>query len=345
MKKVEESKTQEVANKSLDSAFVFTTQQDLDAIGDIVKLTSLIPKNHMTLLYSPGGKGKSSLVASQIKKLLEDHKNELVYLFDFDQAIIRNRDMLNSLLKLEGFRNVPVSNNTLANTVVNTLEAQETLENKVIVIDALQGMFARFNLDINKAKDAGKIMNMLKSFRDKGATVIVIHHSNKITVEGTASFRGSAVIQDSVDNLFEIQQISRTETELTLRVVMEHKYSFLTDNPEPIFKLDKQLGYEILDKLPSEQGEVGLPRGIEKRSIPYCLDVIRENSGKTTGIVEEALKDTLGVGKNKIKAFILYLKETGIVQAVKLTGNNRFSLEVLEIDDVNDPFDINKEYV
>ncbi|MEA3387596.1 MAG: AAA family ATPase, partial [Patescibacteria group bacterium] len=263
----------DVSTTKLLGLFELTSMQQLIDIGDIEMLTNIIPKGMLTLMYAGGGVGKSTIVASQIKEALSKSEDLEVLLLDFDQALVRNRNTLMELVDLPRFGNTSISNQDHAENIIETIKALPSLENTVIVVDALQGMFDRFNRDINKAVDAGFIMDILKLYRDKGATVIIVHHSNKIDKDGFATFRGSAVIKDSVDNLYEVKGVDRDSEYLTLKVCMEdHKYSFLIDDPNPIYKIDRKLSYTVVE--PSKETEKEkLPKGVTGEHILECLNI------------------------------------------------------------------------
>lgn len=319
----------DVGTRLLD-LFELTSMQQLIDIGDVEMLTDIIPKGFLSLLYAGGGVGKSTIVATQIKQILTQRDDQEVLLLDFDQAIVRNRNTLMELVDLPHFGNVAISTKPQADGIMKILKERVSLEDVVIVVDALQGMFDRFNLDINKATDAGAMMDVLKAFRDKGATVIVVHHSNKIDIAtGTAAFRGSAVIKDSVDNLYEVIGVERDSEYLTLKVCMEHKYSFLIDNPNPIYKIDRKLNYVTVDES-SIKVEVKLPRGVSQTQIEEAVSIISEHSGKATLAIETIIKEYLGRSITKAKEVVKYLKEVERIQATKIKSDgNKYTLEVL----------------
>jgi len=315
----------DVGTKLLD-LFELTSMQQLIDIGDVEMLTSIIPKGMLSLLYSGGGVGKSTIVGSQVKEILTTRSDQEVLLLDFDQAIVRNRNTLMELVDLPDFGNVAISTKPQAEKILKILKERSSLENVIVIIDALQGMFDRFNLDINKATDAGNIMDTLKSFRDRGATVVIVHHSNKVDKDGFASFRGSAVIKDSVDNLYEIMGVSRDMKYLTLKVCMGHKYSFLVENPNPIYKIDRKLNYTIIEESDIEV-EVKLPTGVVQTQIDEILTIIADNQGEATLVIETAIKDYLGKSITKAKEVVKYLRTKEIVEAVKVRDTrNKYTL-------------------
>jgi uncharacterized protein (DUF849 family) len=76
----------------------------------------------------------------------------------------------------------------------------KALKGKVFVLDSLRN-FADIGMD-NKVQ---RVMEALMNLREAGATVIVLHHSNK---DGK-NYQGSNHIRNSIDNMY---QLSRVET-------------------------------------------------------------------------------------------------------------------------------------
>ncbi len=319
------------ADGSFLNNFKLSSLSSLQEIGDIEMLTDIIPRNNLTLLYAQGGGGKTTLIGALIKEILENKPEMDVLLLDYDQAKIRNRDLLMTLLSHESnnFGLVDVSTLDESNKTLSILDTMKDLSNKVIVIDALQGIFARYSKDINKAVDASQIMNKFKAFRDKGATVIIIHHSNKVDKLGFATFRGSAVIIDSVDNLYEVQKVDRTKTELTLKILMDHKYSFLPTIINPTYKIDRDLNYTTTTIVPQVE-EIRLPKGVPEDMIPLIINIVQENKNESKIIIETRIREKLNLSYDKVKRTILFLEGQEIVEIHKVDGTkNKKTISIL----------------
>jgi len=225
--------------------------------------------------------------------------------FDYDNALYRNKNLAETLLTNHSnrFQWIQVSDKNVVNDT-NTKLMSADLSNTIIVVDALQGLFNRTGMNINDATDAGRITDMLRNYADKGATVIMIHHSNKQDKDGWSTFRGSAVIQDSVDNLFQLAQQSRTEDELTVAIDISAKFSFLVkDASVKNYTIDLNLDY-ITDSIDIKPE---LPKGISEEMISNAIEIVEENTCNSLAEAETRLMTESTVGKNKAKKIYQYL--------------------------------------
>jgi len=285
--------------------FSGVTLEQIEAIGEIEMLTEIIPKNMITCIHSVGGQGKSTLIGAMVNKALNNDKTLNTLWFDYDNALYRNKNLAETLLTNHSnrFQWIQVSDKNVVNDT-NTKLMSADLSNTIIVVDALQGLFNRTGMNINDATDAGRITDMLRNYADKGATVIMIHHSNKQDKDGWSTFRGSAVIQDSVDNLFQLAQQSRTEDELTVAIDISAKFSFLVkDASVKNYTIDLNLDY-ITDSIDIKPE---LPKGISEEMISNAIEIVEENTCNSLAEAETRLMTESTVGKNKAKKIYQYL--------------------------------------
>ena len=316
---------------------IILTPNSLQAIGDIEMFTEIIPKGMITCIHAASGVGKSTLVATQIKKILVDNQDlEVIYL-DYDQAKVRNRQMLLTLLDNFGsrFKPIDIRNQEIEDKAKSILSSLTDLSKYVIVIDALQGMFNRAEKDINKASDASKIMEAIKVYQNKGATVIIVHHSNKVNNQGITSFRGSMVIQDSVDNLFCLYKLTRGGNVLKAKLDIDIKRSFETDEVELDYSMTRDLDYSI-NRVETASHKVKLPKTMTQEQLDYVKCVIHSLPTSTLLVVEKHLSKIMKVGLGKVKTMLKYLVEVNVVTKESIEGSKSnqkcYSLTDVDID-------------
>lgn len=288
----------------------------LESLGDIEMLTNLVPDGMLTCIHSVGGQGKSTLIAAHVDTILKSNNSikEAIWL-DYDAAVRRNTTLFKTLLTehKENIKVVPVYTENSMNKL-DTYLSKKDLHSTVIVVDALQGMCNRMSADINKATDMGTVMDKLRGYCDNGATVIVIHHSNKQDKEGWSNFRGSAVIQDSVDNLYQLRQVKRTNNKLTVEVDISPKFSFSLDESGDIIKeytIAKDLSYNGSYK----------PCKWTDNQIQLAKAIVTNSEMTSLLKAEIEVKSKLKFGLNKTKELIKYMLETKIIDKVKVDTN------------------------
>ena len=177
-------------------------------------LPEFLAKRLITLIYADGGNGKSWFGFSLAKYCASIGQN-LIYLdFDNPLSVLKERNINNLLVS-------PYSNLHYIQRSKCELQPQELLaqlssqavskayENCVFVIDSLRNF-----TNVNNDAQAMDTMTQLMNLREAGATILILHHSNK---DGK-NYQGSNNIRNSIDNMYQLQQLDSETGELRLHL-------------------------------------------------------------------------------------------------------------------------------
>lgn len=173
-------------------------------------LDSFIAKRIITLIYSPGGSGKSFLAAGIAKHADTQGMNVLYLDFDNSKDALESRGIPQKLIQPCPRVHYELSGSSQCNEVelLDNLEAvahNNRFENTLIILDTL-GEFVDVTSD-NKAQQG---FRKLKRLRDAGATVILLHHTTK----SGSNYSGSNVIRGSVDNMYRLEKLESPQDEI-----------------------------------------------------------------------------------------------------------------------------------
>ncbi|MFH0775350.1 MAG: AAA family ATPase [bacterium] len=175
----------------------------------------LIPKNSITLLFGRGGIGKTWLTLQMGCAIAKGESfcglstNQTpVYFVDFENPleVLKERG-----LKIGKAENFYVWHNRSSAEPPPRLDTSEwirygELPPGLFIIDTLR---ASQSADENSSKDMAVVMQRLKMLRDKGFTVLLLHHCPK----GNESiFKGSTAILDLADHILGLEAIKDAET-------------------------------------------------------------------------------------------------------------------------------------
>jgi hypothetical protein len=150
-----------------------------------------LAKAAITLIYAPSGIGKSYLAQSLVK-FLAPHMKTAVYI-DYENRV--------SALKKRGvdkIENLYYLHRTTLKTsryqIVASMAALGDYEDALIVLDGAK----HFVADIESDRQVREMMNALMDMRDRGATILIVHHTNK----SGGNYQGSKELIDGCDNAF-----------------------------------------------------------------------------------------------------------------------------------------------
>jgi hypothetical protein len=177
-------------------------EQDFNDQTEYV-IPGFLAKNMITMIYADGGNGKSWLglgLAGYCAAL-----NMPVIYLDFDNPLTVLRDRGVNQKLVARYPNLQyIQRSKWQGSAFDMLEKLSILatggafKGMVIVLDSLRN-FA----DINNDTKIMVVMNMLMNIREAGATIIVLHHSNK---DGK-NYQGSNNIRNSVDNMYMLKKL------------------------------------------------------------------------------------------------------------------------------------------
>jgi hypothetical protein len=166
-------------------------------------LPGFLAKNMITMIYADGGNGKSWL-ALGLAQYCASLYMPVIYLdFDNPLTVLRDRGVNEKLVaKFPNLQYVQRSKSELSPfdllTALSSRATANAFEGRVFIIDSLRNFG-----DVNNDAKIMLVMDMLMNIREAGATIVVLHHSNK---DGR-NYQGSNNIRNSVDNMFRLKKL------------------------------------------------------------------------------------------------------------------------------------------
>jgi archaellum biogenesis ATPase FlaH len=172
----------------------------------------LIPQRSVTILHGRGGIGKTWLslqLADAVSKgtnfmNLQTRKATVVYV-DFENSL----DVLHERVHEINASKVyfwHLSNKEIAPPKLdkeNWTEYKNLPQGSLLIFDTLR---ASQNTDENSSKDMAFILNRLKELREKGFTIIMLHHTPK---GREMTYKGSTAILDLADHVLSLNRVKR----------------------------------------------------------------------------------------------------------------------------------------
>lgn len=165
-------------------------------------MDNFLVKNEITMISARPGTGKSLLSVALSNMLLIYKTIDQVFYIDGDNSISTLRDRnIHHLKKQHGnkFRYfVGLSKNELWQ-IIHTLKKMD-LTNFLIVFDSIKNFIAG---DRDKNKDVSPVMEILRTLRNNGATVVFLHHQNK---NFESDYAGSSAFEEDTSNAFTLKR-------------------------------------------------------------------------------------------------------------------------------------------
>ncbi len=268
----------------LSSLYKWNDIIDLEVTTEYL-LEGIIPKGSITMIYAPGGMGKSSLLL-QIGYAIAEGKSfgnlstikTPVYYVDFENPLSFLKERVSYIGFSENIFVWHLSNDPPPPKLDNdNWEMYKSLPPGLIIFDTLRAAHA---LNENESKDMSLIMSNFKELRERGFTVVFLAHTPK---ENEQTYKGSTALLDLADHVVSLERTKR-RTKLT---------EFDTNG-------DYRLGTRM--KTRYEPYEVFLKFKKEKKG----FEMIEDENFKNTRVVIEILKNqgnpiNQGELKRKIK--------------------------------------------
>lgn len=181
---------------------------DFDEIENVkfeYLMDNFLVKNEITMISARPGTGKS-LLSVAVSNMLLIHKTiEQVFYIDGDnsKSTLRDRN-IHYLKKQHGnkFRYfVGLGKNELWQ-IINTLKKMD-LTNYLVAFDSIKNFIAG---DRDKNKDVSPVMEILRTLRNNGATVLFLHHQNKKQKDFESDYAGSSAFEEDTSNAFTLKR-------------------------------------------------------------------------------------------------------------------------------------------
>lgn len=213
----------------MDNIFEFLKNSSLskDSFNERVEflMDDFLVKELITLFYADGGTGKSYAAFAIAKKLC--NMGQRVFFIDYDNPV--------SVLKQRGIDKILIdkfSNLSYIQRSCVTLSGYELIlkleegavgksyKDCVFILDSLRD-FA----DVYNDNKINRLFEALKNLREAGATIIILHHSNK---DGK-NYQGSNHIRNSIDSMYHLIRRPSSENELNFLFEVQKERAGIKD--------------------------------------------------------------------------------------------------------------------
>lgn len=175
----------------------------IDSIKSEYLFDNFLVVNEITMISARPAEGKSLLTVALCNMLLQNDKIEQVFYLDGDNSAATLKDRNIHHLKQQHnnrFRYFCGLQKIELQKIIQTL-LKIDLSNCLIVFDSIKNFITG---DRDKNKDVSKVMDALKALRNKGATVIFLHHNNKKQKDFESDFAGSSAFAEDTSNAFKL---------------------------------------------------------------------------------------------------------------------------------------------
>lgn len=175
---------------------------------------NFIVKNEVTMFAAPPASGKSLMAVAFSNYYLLNNGDSTVLYFDADNGIttIKNRNIHVLKQKFQKrLRYIHESGASKMEMKMLIKKLQQTnLSNVLIVFDSIKNFISG---DRDKNKDVSVVMEILKSLRRQGATVIFLHHTNKPQKDiEELTYAGSSAWEEDTANAFMLKKNEHRNT-------------------------------------------------------------------------------------------------------------------------------------
>jgi archaellum biogenesis ATPase FlaH len=182
-------------------------EEDLNVKVDFL-IEDFLPRGTIVQFYSKPNQGKSLFSLSVSLSLAS--KNMRVVYFDFDNSLIALKkrsltDILSSYQNIYYIHRSKISEmgvSTLREFVTflkNLAKSEVDLSDFIFVFDSAKN----FIVDVNSNKDVSLFFNVMKGLRDRGATVLIPHHTNR-----AGAFKGASAFLEDADLVYRFRRNS-----------------------------------------------------------------------------------------------------------------------------------------
>ena len=271
---------------------------------------NFIIKNDITMIVSRPGIGKSIISVALCNMLLRDGKIKRVFYLDADNSstTIKSRNIESIKDKYKNQLNYFIELSDLNfYTIINQLKNKD-LSDILIVFDSIKNFI---NGDRNSHKDVNDLMKKLKELRNNSATVIFLHHQNKLNKDFNSAFAGSSAFMEDISLAYELKKNNDKQTyifhPLKDRNNISSRIAFKYKNDNTLTEVD--YNYAVETKEDSEIKEL-------------IISFIKNHKDKP--IYSEILKHIVDYGYNKDRVNKIIQNGKNVCWKVtQLTQNNK----------------------
>lgn len=315
--------------KNIDEKFekiISSFDLDLNKIKDekiYYLYDNFIIKNDITMIVSRPGIGKSLISLALCNILLRDEKIKRVFYLDADNSrtTIKSRNIEQIKDKYKNQLNyfIELSDSNFS-TIINLLKTKD-LSDMLIVLDSIKNFVIG---DRNNHKDVTDLMKILKELRNNNATVIFLHHQNKLNKDFNPSFAGSSAFMEDISLAYELKRNDDKQTyifhPLKDRNNISSRIAFQYNNDNTLTKVDYHYAIETNEDADIKELIISFIKNHEDKPIYTEIMKCLEKSGYNKDKVNKIIQD----GKDKYW------------MAIRLKQNNKLVFQLMDSKDKQD---------
>lgn len=192
----------------------------------IALVEDFIYTNSVTLIYSPPKQGKSWLAYGLAQKISQSEEIKEIYYLDMDNSFstMKERGFDKTLFEIDGL--MCLTKATIQLSPLDKLKEiasyakKEAFDNVLFVVDTIKDF-----IDFDNKTQAKLFMNLIVEIRDAGATIIILHHSNK----NEKGISGNQAFINSSDNIYSLKQTNKEDSKLFFSLSVTHARGIVSD--------------------------------------------------------------------------------------------------------------------
>ena len=283
-----------------------------------------IVKNDIIMFVARPGVGKSLMALALCNMLLDAGKIERIFYLDGDNSHItiksRNIEFLKNKFgnKLNYF--IELSNSDMYR-IIKELKKKD-LTDFLIVFDSIKNFILG---DRNCHKDVTELMNILKELRNNGASIVFLHHQNKLSKDFNSAFAGSSAFMEDISLAYELKKNENKQTYIFIplkdRNNISNSVAFVYNQDNTITQVDLDYALETKEEL--EIRELIINFIINEEDKPIYSDILKHLTN--VGFNKDKVNKIIQNGKNK------YWKATRLTKE-----NNKLIFELMDSEDNQD---------
>ncbi|MFY9100103.1 AAA family ATPase [Aliarcobacter cryaerophilus] len=283
-----------------------------------------IIKNDIIMFVARPGVGKSLMALALCNMLLDAKTVKRVFYLDGDNSHItiksRNIDLVKD--KFGNRLNYFIELSDLDLYRIITELKKKDLADFLIIFDSIKNFIIG---DRNSHKDVTDMMNILKELRKNGATIIFLHHQNKLNKDFNSAFAGSSAFMEDIALAFKLEKNEDKQTyiftPLKDRNNISNYIAFTYNQDNTLSKVDIDYAMETKEELEIRELIINFIRNEEDK--PIYSDILKHLTN--VGFNKDKVNKIIQNGKNK------YWKATRLTKE-----NNKLIFELMDSEDNQD---------
>ena len=289
-------------------------------------IDKFIVQNEITMWAAKPSTGKSLLSVAVANIVLRNKNVKKVVYFDADNGLstLQERDIdklkLDHSLSFRYFHESKASKSEMWQ-IIKKLQKTD-LSNILVIFDSIKNFIVG---DRDKNKDVSKIMDVLKSLRKQGATVLFLHHTNKPQKDiDELTYAGSSAWEEDTSNAFILKRNEYKKTFIFTPIkkrvgdLQEIAFEYIADGHD-LKKIDlisaKETEFDELVR-------IEIINFLQRSTFKPCYSQIMQEINDLGHTNKDKVNKVIQAGKGR------YWRVT------KLQENNKDIFELLEHDNI-----------